>query len=70
MVQFCQRYSYFRDQYELVNKKIRPCEENHDMLEFFDCFKKEFVDVLNKFSNQKCFPIYVYEFMIELFPGI
>ena len=51
----------------MINKAARPCAENLETQEFFQCIKQDYITKLN-LQNLTCLPIFLYNLLSKEFP--
>ena len=60
---------YFRDQYEFVNSKNKPCHEGNDSDHFINCYRENYFNELKQ-KNHQCFSFYEFNIMNKQYPNI
>ena len=51
----------------MINKAARPCAENQETQEFFQCIKQDYITKLN-LQGLTCLPIFLYNLLSKEFP--
>ena len=51
----------------MINKAARPCAENQEKAEFFQCIKQDYITKLN-LQGLTCLPIFLYNLLSKEFP--